>query len=64
MAAKKTITVEQTGGHSRRTDRQIATLTGLGLSHRHAVRELEDTQAVRGMIKKVAHLVRIVDDKK
>lgn len=64
MAAKKTVTVEQTGGHSRRTERQIATLTGLGLSGRHTVRELEDTPAVRGMIKKVSHIVRIVDEKK
>ncbi len=64
MTAKKTIKIEQTGGHSRRTQRQIATLTGLGLSGRHTVRELEDTPAVRGMVDKVKHLVRLIDDKK
>jgi large subunit ribosomal protein L30 len=63
MAKGKTIKVEQTGGHSRRTDRQIATLTGLGLRGRHTVRELPDTPEVRGMIKKVEHLVRVVDEK-
>ncbi len=61
--AKKTLKVEQTGGTSRRTDRQIGTLVGLGLRGRHTTRELEDTPAVRGMIKKVQHLVRIVEDK-
>lgn len=64
MAAKKTIKVMQVGGgQSGHTDRQIATIRGLGLRGRHSVRELEDTPAVRGMIKKVQHLVRIVEEK-
>lgn len=62
--AKKTITVEQTGSHSGWTDRQIATLKGLGLRGRHKLSTLEDTPAVRGMINKVKHLVRIVEDVK
>ena len=41
---------------------QRATLVGLGLNKMHRSRELEDTPAVRGMIDKVHHLVRI-DDK-
>lgn len=61
--AKKTIKLEQTGGISRRTDRQIDTLRGLGLRGRHTTKELEDTPEVRGMIKKVQHLVRIIDEK-
>jgi len=61
--AKKTITIEQTGGTSRRTDRQIGTLVGLGLRGRHTTKELIDTPEVRGMIKKVQHIVRIVEDK-
>lgn len=61
--AKKTVKIEQTGGLSRRTDRQIETLRGLGLRGRHTTKELEDTPAVRGMIKKVQHLVRIVEEK-
>ena len=40
---------------------QKATLVGLGLNKPGRRRELEDTPAVRGMIEKVAHLVRVVD---
>ena len=36
-----------------------ATVRGLGLKKMHQTRELEDTPAVRGMINKVAHLVRV-----
>jgi len=38
---------------------QRATLIGLGLNKMHRTRELEDTPAVRGMINKVHHLVRV-----
>ena len=41
----------------RRDQRQ--TLVGLGLNKMHKTRELEDTPAVRGMIDKVHHLVRV-----
>ena len=54
-----TVRVTQTGspiGH-RRDQRQ--TLVGLGLNKMHKTRELEDTPAVRGMIDKVHHLVRV-----
>jgi large subunit ribosomal protein L30 len=61
MAQKKTITVEQTGSPIRREASQRATLLGLGLNKRHRVSTLEDTPAVRGMIHKVRHLVRVVD---
>ena len=37
------------------------TVLGLGLKKIGQVRELEDTPAVRGMINKLAYLVRIVD---
>ena len=60
---KKTITVEQIGSPIRRPAKQRATLIGLGLNKMHRTRELEDTPSVRGMIAKVAHLVRIVDTK-
>ena len=36
-----------------------ATVLGLGLKHLHSTRVLEDTPAVRGMINKVAYLVRV-----
>ena len=42
---------------------QEQTLIGLGLNKLHRRRTLEDTPAVRGMINKVSHLVRIVDEK-
>jgi len=58
---KKTVTVEQIGSPLRRPGDQRATLIGLGLNKMHRKRTLEDTPSVRGMIAKVAHLVRIVD---
>lgn len=60
-AAKKTLTVERTGSPIGRPRDQRATLIGLGLNKNGRRRTLEDTPAVRGMIEKVAHLVRIVE---
>ena len=59
MADKKTLKVTQTGSPIRRTPDQEATLIGLGLNKMHRTRELEDTPSVRGMIRKVAHMVRV-----
>ncbi len=58
----KTVTVEQIGSPLRRPGEQRATLVGLGLNKMHRRRTLEDTPAVRGMIRKVQHLVRVVDE--
>ncbi len=58
---KKTVTVQQIGSPLRRPGDQRATLVGLGLNKMNRQRTLEDTPAVRGMIAKVAHLVRVVD---
>jgi large subunit ribosomal protein L30 len=55
----KTIRVTQIGSPIGRKSDQRATLIGLGLNKRHRTRELEDTPAVRGMIDKVRHLLRI-----
>ena len=60
-AEKKTIRVTQIGSPIGRTADQRATLIGLGLNKQHRTRELEDTPSVRGMIKKVHHLVRVDD---
>ncbi len=38
---------------------QKETLTGLGLNKLRATRELEDTPSARGMIRKVAHLIKV-----
>lgn len=58
----KTITVEQTGSPIRRPSDQRATLIGLGLNKLHRKSTLEDTASVRGMVAKVQHLVRVVDE--
>ena len=57
----KTVTVEQTGSPLRRPEKQRQTLIGLGLNKLHRKRTLQDTPQVRGMIAKVAHLVRVVE---
>jgi large subunit ribosomal protein L30 len=62
-AATKTIKVEQTGSPIRRHSSQRETLIGLRLNKIGRVSELEDSPAVRGMIAKVQHLVRVVDGK-
>ncbi|MBB4658900.1 50S ribosomal protein L30 [Parvularcula dongshanensis] len=56
------ITVRQTGSPIRRPKDQAATLKGLGLGKIGRIRELEDTPAVRGMIRKVAHMVQVVGE--
>jgi large subunit ribosomal protein L30 len=63
MTTTKTITVEQTGSATGRPDRQRKSLIGLGLSRIGRRRTLEDTPSVRGLIAKVAHLVKIVGEK-
>ena len=57
--AKKTLTVTQTGSPIRREKSQRATLVGLGLNKIGRTRELEDTPSIRGMIRKVRHMVRV-----
>ena len=42
---------------------QRQTLIGLGLNKMHKTSELEDTPSVRGMIRKIPHLVEIVEEK-
>ena len=61
--AAKMIKVEQTGSAIRRHHSQRETLVGLKLNKIGRVSELQDTPAVRGMIDKVKHLVRVVDAK-
>lgn len=61
-ASNKTVTIKQTGSPIGRTKDQRATLVGLKLNKIGRVSTLEDTPAVRGMIKKISHLVEIVED--
>ena len=60
--ASKTIKVEQTGSPIRRRHDQRETLIGLGLNRIGRVAEVPDTPATRGMIAKVAHIVRVVSE--
>lgn len=62
MADKKTVTVQQIGSPLRRPADQRATLIGLGLNKMNRTKTLEDTPSVRGMIAKVQHLVRVVEE--
>jgi len=59
--AAKTVTVEQYASPQRRPAHQRATLVGLGLNKMNRRSTLADTPSVRGMIAKVAHLVRVVE---
>lgn len=55
----KTLRVTQIASPAGRLAYQRATLVGLGLNKMHKTRELEDTPAVRGMIRAVSHLVKV-----
>jgi len=57
--AKQTVTVTQTRSPIGREGSQRETLKVLGLNKIGRTRELEDTPSVRGMIRKVAHLLRV-----
>lgn len=59
-ATKKTITVRLKKSTIACNPDQRATINGLGLRRREQVRTLENTPSVRGMIKKVLHLVEVV----
>ncbi len=59
----KTIVVKQIGSPIRRPAKQRQTLVGLGLNKMHKERELEDTPAVRGMVNKIPHLVKIIEER-
>lgn len=57
----KTVTVKQVGSPARSEAWAYQTLKGLGLGKLHRVRTLEDSAAVRGMITRVHHLVKVQD---
>jgi large subunit ribosomal protein L30 len=58
----KTVTIEQIASPNRRPDRQRDTLIGLRLNKLHRRSTLQDTPEVRGMINKISHLVRVVEE--
>ncbi|MBL7716075.1 MAG: 50S ribosomal protein L30 [Bdellovibrionales bacterium] len=61
--AKRTITIRLKKGTIACPPNQRACVNGLGLKRREQVKTLENTPAVRGMIKKVLHLVEVVSEK-
>ena len=60
--ADKTVTIEQIGSPIRRQHDQRATLIGLGLNKMRKQSTLKDSPEVRGMIRKIQHLVRVVGE--
>ncbi len=61
--AKKTIVVQQYASAARRPDVQRRTLIGLGLNKVNRTRELEDTPSIRGMVNKIPHLAKIIEER-
>ena len=61
MPQARMITLEQTASAIGRRNDQRQTLIGLGLNRIGRRSAILDTPAARGMIAKVAHLVRVVD---
>ncbi len=59
---KETIKIQQIGSPIRRESKQKLHLKGLGLGKINAIRELEDTPEVQGLIRKVRHMVQIVSE--
>lgn len=58
-ASGKTVTVTQTASPISRQPSQRQTLIGLGLNKIGRTKTLEDTPSVRGMIRKVSHLIKV-----
>ena len=57
----KKIKIKKIGSLIRQPQNQIRIVKGLGLRKTNSTREIEDTPSVRGMISKVAHLVKVLD---
>ncbi|QUT06220.1 50S ribosomal protein L30 [Sphingobium phenoxybenzoativorans] len=56
-----TIKIKQIGSPIRRPESQKKILIGLGLGKMHRVVELQDSAEIRGMIKKLPHMVEVID---
>jgi large subunit ribosomal protein L30 len=61
MTEANKVTIVQTGSSIGRPADQRQTLVGLKLNKIGRTSVLKDTPAIRGMIAKVAHLVRVVE---
>ena len=63
MSGKKSIVLKQTKSAIRRVEAQAATLRGLGFRRVGHTVEVEDTPMTRGMIRAVAHMIEIVEER-
>ena len=57
----KKIKIKKVRSLIRQPQNQIRIVKGLGLRKTNSVRDIEDTPSVRGMLSKVAHLVKVLD---
>ena len=60
MSAKQTVKVQLVRSPIVCKESHRATVRGLGLRKLNSVSELQDTQAVRGMINKISYLVKVL----
>ena len=61
MLMNKKIKIKKIGSLIRQPQSQIRIVKGLGLRKTNSIKEIEDTPSVRGMLSKVAHLVKVID---
>ena len=57
----KKIKIKKIASLIRQPENQARIVKGLGLRKTNSTKELEDTPALRGMLAKVGHLVKIID---
>lgn len=55
------IKVQQIGSPIRREKTQLLNLKSLGLGKMNRIREVENTPAIQGLIRKISHMVRVLD---
>jgi large subunit ribosomal protein L30 len=61
--AKKTFKIQLIHSSTGRSQRQKDTVKGLGFTRLNQIREIVDTPASRGMIVKISHLVKVLEEK-
>ncbi|MGV3279154.1 50S ribosomal protein L30 [Rickettsiales bacterium LUAb2] len=61
MAQTKKIKLQQVKSAIRKPQKQKDWLLNLGFTKMHQIKEFNDTPAVRGIIKKVEHLLKVID---
>ncbi len=59
---QKMIRIQWYKGTIGRDERQKLTIKGLGFKKLHQIIEVKDSPAIRGMIRKIPHLVKIISE--